>query len=93
MVFLPVRSKEVPDFDGHFVLKLASRVSSIYFHKPLVQKIRFFFDELGMIVIELFNQVVDITHHISEEKHANKLKRAVTVTADSLAKFTSTAIL
>lgn len=77
MIFLPICSKEILDLISHLNSELSVGIRSVYFHDPLVQELLFFLDELSVIVVELLNQVVDVTHHIREKKHADKLKKAI----------------
>ena len=35
----------------------------------------FFLDKLSVVVVELLDQIVDVTHHISEQEHANELSQ------------------
>ena len=73
VVFLPVGFERASDLVDSFFLEPFLGVRPVDFHKPLVQDLELVLDVLLMVVVQLFEESVDVAHHVGEEEHSQEL--------------------
>ena len=73
MIELPIGGQGVCDLVDHLVLEFSMRVSSIYLHEPLIELGELVLEVFVNIVVQLLDEVIDITHHIGEQEDTHEL--------------------